>query len=182
MGKVVIFEGQDNCFKTTQTKMLLTHFANNLEPTHMIHYSNISNITNKISEKYSIKLYNNMFFLINSINNINCNIIFDRSHIGEAVYSPLYRNYNGNFIFNIEKNFINYNWWNNIYLFLLEDNLYDIIKREDGNSFATDLINKKQEKTLFNKAFNKSYIKNKFIINVNNKDRKLIHKEIVSKL
>ena len=31
------------------------------------------------------------------------NLIFNRSHLGETVYSPLYRGYSGDYVFDIEK-------------------------------------------------------------------------------
>lgn len=92
-----------------------------------------------------------------------CNsTIVDRSHIGEMVYSPLYRNYSGDYVLDIEKQ---YNT-NNFYLIVLTDRAENLISRDDGLSHSTDIDKKNEELELFREAFQKSNIKNKYMMNI----------------
>lgn len=92
-----------------------------------------------------------------------CNsTIVDRSHIGEMVYSPLYRNYSGDYVLDIEKQ---YNT-DNFYLIVLTDRAENLISRDDGLSHSTDIDKKNEELELFREAFQKSNIKNKYMMNI----------------
>ena len=57
----------------------------------------------QIDEDNSEKILNN--FINTGIGNLkddlDINLIFNRSHLGESVYSPLYRGYSGDFVFDI---------------------------------------------------------------------------------
>ncbi len=103
-----------------------------------------------------------MFQLLSS----DAPIIFDRSHLGEMVYAPLYRGYDGNYVFDMEKEFLNAlpkERLNSIKLILLTTSNFDIIV-DDGLSFNPQ--NKGREQDLFVQAFEKSAIPNKVIVNV----------------
>ena len=93
---------------------------------------------------------------------IGNSIIVDRSHIGEMVYSPLYRNYSGDYVLDIEKQ---YNT-DNFYLIVLTDRAENLISRDDGLSHSTDIDKKNEELELFREAFQKSNIKNKYMMNI----------------
>lgn len=97
----------------------------------------------------------NMFRLIDS----DAKLIFDRSHLGEVVYSPLYRNYDGDYaIDNLETYETT-----NVRLILLITSNFDILT-DDGESFNWD--NKIKEQQAFIRAFNKSKILDKIFIDV----------------
>lgn len=89
-------------------------------------------------------------------------IIFDRWHLGEAVYAPLYRKYEGDYVFDIEKRY-KIDETNMVRLILLTED-FDISRHfiTDGDSF--DDTKRQQEQELFVKAFNKSIIRDKRII------------------
>lgn len=178
--KIILLEGPDNVGKSTQAKLLLKNLCN--LPTHTIHYSNIPELTSEESRTYSFKLYNNMFKLIHWSIMTGVNVIFDRAHIGENVYAPIYRNYSGNFIFDIEDIYKNEWWWKNIYLFLFIDVPRNLINRDDGKSFSTKIKNKTIELNTFIKTINKSRILNKYIIDINNKSIYDVHNEIIKQL
>lgn len=95
-------------------------------------------------------------------------IIFDRFHLGECVYSPLYRKYSGDYVFDLEQHF---NLKNEGYprtkLILLTTSDFSFIK-DDGDSF--DFSKKEEEQDEFIRAFKKSTFKNKVIIDVSNGD------------
>jgi len=89
-------------------------------------------------------------------------IIFDRWHLGEAVYSPLYRGYSGNYVFDLEKR-LNLNHTNFVRLILLvEDFSCSQHFVSDGDSF--DDGQRENEQLLFISAFDKSIIMDKRII------------------
>lgn len=89
-------------------------------------------------------------------------IIFDRWHLGEAVYAPLYRGYDGSYVFDIEKRYkLDQNDMVRLIL-LVED--FNISKHfiSDGDSF--DDNRRKEEQQMFIDAFLKSNIRDKKMI------------------
>lgn len=95
------------------------------------------------------------------IQNLNAPIIFDRAHLGETVYAPLYRKYDGDYVFDIEKAYQT----DSARLILLISSNLDMIT-DDGLSF--DPANKLIEQQRFLRAFSLSQIKDKIIIDVHN--------------
>ena len=67
---------------------------------------------------------------------------------------------------------------NKTYLIVLIDDPENLIKREDGNSFSTDLEKKQLEVDRFVDFFKKSRIGNKIIINIKDKDANQVFEEI----
>lgn len=165
MEKFIILEGPDRVGKDTQLKLLLPKLIN--LPTHIIHYSFFSGLKNEDLLKYNKTLYKDLFLLCEQSKNRN--LIFNRSHLGEYVYGFLYRNYNVDYVFEIEKEFKNKNFWKNIYLIVLIDDKNNLIQREDGKSFSKDLNKKQNELDRFCQLYDKSFIKNKILINCDNK-------------
>jgi len=89
-------------------------------------------------------------------------IIFDRWHLGEAVYAPLYRKYDGNYVFDLEKRF-GIDETSMVRLILLtEDFASSQHFVSDGDSF--DDTKREAEQDRFIAAFNKSIIRDKRII------------------
>jgi thymidylate kinase len=89
-------------------------------------------------------------------------IIFDRWHLGEAVYSPLYRGYSGDYVFELEKQFsLDSNHAIRLIL-LTEDFASSKHFVDDGDSF--DPGQRKKEQELFIKAFDRSIINDKRIV------------------
>lgn len=176
----IIMEGLDNVGKDTQIRNLQTTCASkfNIE-THVLHYSNIKGLSGEKCKLYSEKLYRSMFNIMDDLFDYNKPIfILNRSHIGEAIYSPMYRNYNGDYVFDIEKEFCNRKFWKTLSLIVFIDNAENLIKRDDGLSFTTDLNKKEMEIGLFKSAFKKSNIKNKKLININKKDIGQVYNEM----
>ena len=54
---------------------------------------------------HSTKLYDDMFKSISALSKYNINVIFNRSHLSESGLRPLYRSYNGDYVFDIEKKY-----------------------------------------------------------------------------
>lgn len=181
----IIIEGVDALGKSTQIQKIKEEFEKQGVSVHILHYSNIKafgNDNKKIREA-SYKQYRDMLKLANyAASEDSMALILDRSHVGEAVYSPLYRNYNGDFVFEEEKTFL---WQDNlkrIKLILFTDEVEAIIKRDkernDGQSFSLDPEMKKKELDLFDKAFEKSIL-NKKRIELKGRDAEQIWNEEV---
>lgn len=96
--------------------------------------------------------------------------IYDRMHLGEVVYSPMYKNYNGEYVYGLEEEFIGNGTQDDIFLFLLVDTAESISKRDDGDGWSSDLTKMTEERNLFIDAFNKSNIENKMLVEIQEYD------------
>lgn len=161
----IIIEGPDNVGKSTLISNLKNHY--NTITLHNLHYSNVkgSNI------EYCKKLYFEMFSLLTSDKSFIC----DRSHLGEMVYGPLYRDYSGEFVLDIEKQFDT----SEITLITLIDDAESLIERDDGLSFSTDIDIKRRELSNFINAHVKSNIKNKLLVNIKDFNEELLKNHII---
>jgi len=160
---VYIFEGLDRTGKGTQIQNLKRYLEMNKEQScHVLHYSNIKG--NNVEER-SKQYYQEMFDLIKFATYNNINLIFDRAHGGETVYSPIYRNYSGDYVYEIEKKFGS-RVLQNIKLFVFIDEPENLINREDGESFTIELEKKQDEIKRFVEFFEKSKIKDKALIDI----------------
>lgn len=175
----VILEGSDNTGKDTQQKLLQTHFKDDIF--HCFHYSGLNFDTKEEHIVYSTRMYDDMFKLMCEclvFSGLGRNFIFNRSHLGEAVYSPLYRDYDGDYVFDIEREYVD-RLNDNLYLIVLTDDPETVIKRDDGMSFYKDIQGVTKEIEYFKRAFIKSLIKNKTLININNKSPREVNSEII---
>lgn len=156
--KKIIVEGPDNCGKSTQISNIVEYFNNT--PFIKANFSNIKSLkTTEEVQQYSKKLYSYMF-------EIDVPIVCDRGHFGEYVYGKIYRGYEGDYIFDLEQMY-NLNENEETILILFIDSAENLISRDDGLSFSTNIDIKKLEIKRFKEAFNKSCIKHKALINVN---------------
>lgn len=162
---IFIIEGIDRLGKDLLIKnlqhMLGFHFV--------IHYQKPERL---LSYAYNLELYQresfvNGFEMIRGIadSSNHTKVIFNRFHLGENVYAPLYRDYDGNYVFDFEKQVLdnNPNAFDRVKLVLLTTSDFSFIK-DDGESF--DFSKKGEEQEMFKTAFNKSLIRNKAIIDV----------------
>jgi hypothetical protein len=95
-------------------------------------------------------------------------LIFDRTHLGELVYAPLYRGYKGDYVYQMEETLIEskpYTVQKDVRLILLISSNTDMLV-DDGLSF--DPTKKAEEQQRFIDAFNKSKLPNKVMIDVHN--------------
>ena len=123
-----------------------------------------NDLLNEARHLYQIHANRNMFELMKT----DIPIIFDRTHLGEMVYAPLYRGYSGGYVFQIEKDFIDekpYTNSDNVKLILLTTSNTDMLQ-DDGLSF--DFSKKEEEQKMFIEAFNHSNLRNKVIVDVHN--------------
>jgi thymidylate kinase len=170
MSKFIIIEGTDNVGKDTQQDLIIKNMSDHVF--HKLHYSSLPFKDDKDKHaSYSKKLYETMFQLMmksklgSSKNDSDINLIFNRSHLGETVYSPLYRGYSGDYVFDIEKKYTKA-LREDLYLITLVNDPHTILKRDDGKSFYGNEEEVKAEVEGFNRAHRKSTIKNKLLVNV----------------
>ena len=164
MSKFIIIEGTDNTGKDTQQNLIIKK-VNDLV-FQKLHYSSLPFKDDKEKHiTYSQKLYNDMFKLMIASKDKDINIIFNRSHLGESVYSPLYRESSGDYVFDIEKQYV-HSLRKELYLITLTNDPHTILKRDDGKSFYGNEEEVKAEVDGFNRAHRLSKIKNKLKIHL----------------
>jgi thymidylate kinase len=158
---LIVMEGQDRVGKDTQ----ITLVKKLLYPERIfqvLHYSKVPFETNKENMVYSIKLYYDMFRLFYKN---DFNLIANRSHIGEMVYGPLFRHYDGSYVLEIERRFMDNQKWQNIALITMVNDAEILLKREDGSSLSGGKLNiMNKERDMFKEAHDRSLIENKFLI------------------
>lgn len=180
MSKIVLFEGLDNCFKTTNVKALFNFWNKQNKTAHVLHYSGVKSLTSEEARNLSKKLYTEMFETFSYFYSRNINVICDRSHLGENVYAR-YRGYDPSYLWKLEDQFINYNFWNNIYLIFLRDsNIDNVLTRDDGQSLSINRDDKIFERQKFEEAVMLSKIPNKKTIDVGGKSKEEILHEILN--
>lgn len=107
---------------------------------------------------YQQALYRNSMKLSQS----GARIIFDRWHIAETVYAPMYRKYDANYVFDLEKRF-KLDETNMVRLVLLTED-FESSKHFVSDGLSFDDSRREDEQNRFIAGFNKSAIKDKRII------------------
>lgn len=179
MSKIVLFEGLDNCFKTTNVKALFNFWNKQNKTAHILHYSGVKTLSSQEALNLSRKLYSEMFETFEYFHSKDINLICDRTHLGENVYSK-YRGYNPSYIWKLEEQYSSKNFWNDIHLIFLKDsNIDNVLNRDDGESISTDVNDKLFELKKFEEALFCSKIKNKITLDISNKSREEILNKIL---
>ena len=169
MSKFIIIEGTDNVGKDTQQDLIIKNMSEHVF--HKLHYSSLpfkddSGYYDKEKHAtYSKKMYDDMFKVMINCKDKDINFIFNRSHLGETVYSPLYRGYSGDYVLDIEKKYTKV-LREDLYLITLTNDPHTILKRDDGKSFYGNEEEVKAEVDGFRRAHRLSTIKNKLHVNV----------------
>jgi hypothetical protein len=174
--KYIIIEGMDRCGKDTQIGLIQKKFKE--ETFHVFHYAKVPFKLQGDHINYNHRLYKDMFMMMYENLGSDRNFIFNRSHLGESVYAPKYRGYDGDYVFDIESNFSG----------LLEDQLILIalvntpeilMEREDGDSLSKNASDIVYEREAFIRGFEKSTIIHKLLIECGRKKIEEIHFEIM---
>jgi thymidylate kinase len=162
--KFILLEGLDRVGKDTQQNLIIKNL--NGLVFNKLHYSSLPFKEDiKKHTEYSKKLYTDMFKLMLLAKDNDINLIFNRSHLGETIYSPLYRGYSGDYVFDIEKDYVN-DLRENLYLITFINDPHIIWSRDDGKSFYKNEEDIKAETNGFERAHRLSKIKNKLLLNV----------------
>ena len=171
MTPIIIVEGLDRMGKSTLIKNIMDKYGfysyiHYEKPQHLKVYENAS--SNPLYMHQHMSFVNGFSIIENNVApSVPGKIIFDRFHLGEYVYSPLYRGYSGDYVFELEKSFLNRAGVKsqNITMVLLTSSNFDILE-DDGLSF--DVNKRHAEQELFKTAFEKSQIPKKIMIDVHN--------------
>jgi hypothetical protein len=118
--------------------------------------------------------YREMFRFCEVANELYASLILDRAHLGESVYSPIYRKYDGDYVFRMEERF-DLSFFT-LFVFIADPET--LVHREDGFSFSVDAEKKRLEIEGFKRAFELSHIPNKHLIDITGKDIKEVWEEI----
>lgn len=154
-----LIEGVDQLGKSTLIKNILNQLGyftviHHQRPQYLEYYGGDAQIA---AQRYQNEVFNAMFQLLDS----GARLIFDRAHLGEAVYAPRYRNYSGDYIFAHEEN----RDLSKCRLILLTTSDFSFIQ-DDGKSL--DFSKKEEEQNDFIDAFNRSKIKDKVLVDISN--------------
>lgn len=162
----IIIEGLDRVGKDT----LIQNLCNTAQNYMVRHFSKPIGETNEEKIEYQKSDFHSEFILSLTRESIhkypNDLYIWNRAHIGEYVYGRMYRDYDPSWIFDLETK-MDFDKDDSIYLILLYADADFLIQREDGESLSDKLEDRIQEINLFKEAIDKSHIKNKLIIKVN---------------
>ncbi len=168
---VLIIEGADALGKSTQINEIVKEAQKRYIVPHILHYSNIKAFgkDRDLIRDFSVSEYNSIFKFMKEYAMASKDLfIFDRCHLSEYVYSPMYRDYDGYYIFASERQIIPTG--DAVKLILFTDTPENVIERDklrgDGLSFSLDINKKKEELDKFVEAFNESSIDQKKIITV----------------
>lgn len=141
MPKTLIFEGLDNCLKTTLIEKLLKMPLNPGSFQILKYTAPPRGVLSR--EDWQYETFLNMFKALDFFNKENINSILDRAHIGDFVYGPKYRNTPTEHldrICSLEEEFLNFSSpeyvKNDLHLFFLYDDLDGLIARNDGMNLS----------------------------------------------
>jgi len=159
---VIIIEGQDNCGKSTLINQLMKMNPNPKRL--MIHSSTPPTEVDAL--EWSKSHYNNVLEEALSLSDTGWDVYFDRAHLGEYVYGPIYRQTPGDWIFDTEVRCGYDGEEENIFLIVLTGTNEHLNKNDDGKSISTDCFD--AERAAFYEAFTKSTIQTKLYRNLDN--------------
>jgi len=164
--KLVIIEGTDRTGKDTLIESLIEQYPHS-EVVHWGYPIGDTNDEKTEWQKASFLDYMSRWKIAQD-SLIDGLVIWNRSHIGEYVYGTMYRHsFPDTWIPELEKEFLK---GNNVILILLQGDPEFIIAQDDGQSYSTQLKDKKIEIQKFEEAFNNSNILNKIKIKINEGD------------
>jgi hypothetical protein len=179
----IIIEGVDRLGKST----LIEGLQQELGFFQVIHYEKPKKLkAYGENSALALKVYQekSFFQMLMMLSTYGTRYIMDRAHLGEYVYSPLYRHYPGDYVFSLEELMIEsgHDFAESTLLVLLHTSDFSFIA-DDGLSF--DFTKKDEEQDLFKEAFKLSKIKSKLMVDVNDggkfKQPEAILKEVISK-
>lgn len=154
-----LIDGVDRLGKSTLIENIQQMLGYHL----MVHYDKpkslkcYKNVYTDPLERYQKACNYNMFHLLQS----SVKVIFDRTHLGELVYAPIYRGYSGDYVLELEAR---HNTSDARLILMTTSDMN--VGEDDGESY--DWSKREQEQEAFKAAFARSTIKDKLIIDVSN--------------
>lgn len=189
--KHIIIEGGDRLGKDTLIKNLCEYYDyNNITLRHFDKPP--KNMSPKESLEFQFGVFYKEMFFVNYIredissDNLGYHeeiVIWNRSHLGEYVYSQMFRGIAKKDVGTKIIKFEERNLLDDTYLVTLTATPKFFLSKEDGNSFSQNLNDKTKELQLFKEIHSLSLIPNKKIIKVNNgenyRGKEVIFKEVL---
>lgn len=137
-----------------------------------MHEERAAAIKQRALEEYQYDSFHTMFEMVQS----GGHFIMDRAHLGEMVYAPLYRKYDGSYVLSLEQEYSMDTCYHAKLILLTEDFTKSKHFWDDGQSLGPESARAKEQE-LFVDAFNRSIFKNKQIICVTGEDGNFRSKE-----
>lgn len=165
--KVIMLEGLDTSGKSTLINRLKTEY---FKDDFVIHHHFDKPKGFSVDERYGYYhgQYDLLFSMLTKFDSSNTVFIFDRCHISEYVYGPLWRHKEPEYLPDLERKFL-HSIKSDVTLFYLDvsyDKMQERFKNRPDEDCPLELT-VATERNLFVKALDKSKIKNKFIIDAN---------------
>ena len=173
--KLIIIEGIDCIGKDTLIKGIQEHFIKDYNVCIRHFGKPPKNLNTEDVLDFQFKCFENEVKLISNINTpgyyryYDDLIIWNRSHLGEYVYSQMFRGGNAQ---DLKYKLLNFEHWHlenfmfGTYLITLTADPQFALSKEDGQSFSQNFEQKTKELELFKEIHEFSTIKNKIIIKV----------------
>lgn len=170
VGKSALIEGILN----NEGYHLVVHYSKPLKLDHYVEIASEDPTGVTPAQMYQNDSFVTLFELLTA--ELDTPFIFDRAHLGEHVYAPLYRGYSGEYVFDMEESFGVKDNDNTRLILLVEDFSKSKHFVDDGQSLGT-ADKREAEQKLFVEAFNKSIFPDKKIICVTAEDGSFRSKE-----
>lgn len=159
---LLIIEGMDRCGKSTLVEHLRKRYFTS--PNILVHHSSSPP---KVDDPNAWELnhYESLFQASQMlVDDYSYNVIFDRFHLGAAVYGEKYRDANPAHVYELDARYLHD--YSRAALILLTDDPEAISARDDGDSLEKSLKDYHDTMSAFIEAFNVSSCVNKLHINV----------------
>ena len=159
---LLIIEGLDRCGKSTLVEHLRKHYFTS--PNILVHHSS-SPPKVEDPNAWELKHYSSLFNTSQMlVDDYFYNVIFDRFHLGAAVYGSKYRNAVPDDVYALDKSYLH--GYKNAALILLTDEPEAIADRDDGDSLETSKEEYETTRKAFIEANTASACMNKLHINI----------------
>lgn len=149
---LIIFEGMDRTGKDTQIENL----SNYLGGAEVIHFG----LPPEGTIESQFEFFVDQFRYANK--NRDKHIIWNRSHLGEAVYGYLYRDWYYEYIFELEKVYADL--LSDSVLILCDAKVEDVLGRDDGQSLSDKKHQKEKERERFIAVVERSIVPSKITL------------------
>ncbi len=159
---LLIIEGLDRCGKSTLVEHLRKRYFTS--PNILVHHSSSPpKVENQ--NAWELKHYSSLFQTAQDLVKFRgYDVIFDRFHLGAAVYGKRYRNAVPHNVYMMDKHYLH--GYEDAALILLTDEPGAIISRDDGDSLETSKEEYETTRKAFIEAYTMSSCINKLHINI----------------
>lgn len=164
-----LIEGLDRLGKDTLIEGILNRFGYHqvihyVKPKALAYYT--AREPAEAFRQYQEDSFRTMFAILSAP--LRAKIVCNRAHLGEFVYAPLYRNYSGEYVFELEREFVANQMEDTRMVLLTEDLASSRHFIDDGNSLGSQ-DKRCNEQDLFLQAFKMSTLVDKRIVCVTDK-------------